>query len=190
MRSPKQILLFASGGGSNVAAILRYFQDKSDCAFPLIVSNNPSAGVIDIARKHGIDVLLLDKTKLNSELIVDTFDFYKPDLIVLAGFLLKIPDFLVRHYPDKIVNIHPSLLPKFGGKGMYGHHVHEAVVAHGETESGITIHLVNEHYDEGTVLLQKRTPILPSDSAEDVAKKVLQLEHEWYAQVIESILKA
>jgi phosphoribosylglycinamide formyltransferase-1 len=121
---------------------------------------------------------------------VDTFDFYKPDLIVLAGFLLKIPDFVVRHYPDKIVNIHPSLLPKFGGKGMYGHHVHEAVVAHGETESGITIHLVNEHYDEGTVLLQKRTPILPSDSAEDVAKKVLQLEHEWYAQVIESILKA
>lgn len=189
MASPKQILLFASGGGSNVAAILDYFKEKVDFQFPLIVTNNPKVGVIDIARRHSIDVLLCDKTTLNSEIIVDSFDFYKPDLIVLAGFLLKIPDFLIKHFPNKIINIHPSLLPKYGGKGMYGHHVHEAVVANHETESGITIHLVNEHYDEGTILLQKQTTISPIDSAEDVAKKILKLEHEWYSKVIESVLK-
>lgn len=188
MNQPKHILLFASGGGSNVTAILNYFKEKEGFHFPLVVTNNPKAGVIGIARNHKIDVLLTDKTTLNSEVIVDTFDVYKPDLIVLAGFLLKIPDFLIRHYPNKIINIHPSLLPKYGGKGMYGHHVHEAVVANGEVESGITIHLVNEHYDEGTILLQKKTSISSTDSTEEVAKKVLKLEHEWYSKVIESVL--
>jgi phosphoribosylglycinamide formyltransferase-1 len=189
MTTSKQILLFASGGGSNVTAILNYFKHKDEFCFPLVISNNPEAGVIDIARSHKIDVMLIDKSKLNSEVILDTFDDYKPDLIVLAGFLLKIPDFFVRHYSGKIVNIHPSLLPMYGGKGMYGHHVHEAVIANQDAESGITIHLVNEQYDEGTILLQKRISISPEEGAVELAKKVLQLEHEWYSQVIESMLK-
>lgn len=187
MSIAKRIILFASGGGSNVEAILNYFDQKPNFIFPLIVCNKSHAGVLQIARNHGIDTLIISKQNLESEIILDTFDLYKPDLIVLAGFLLKIPNFIIKHYPSKIINIHPSLLPKYGGKGMYGHYVHEAVVANREQESGITIHLVNEQYDEGTILLQKRVPILPSESATDVAKKVLLLEHEWYSKVIESL---
>ncbi|MBK7691898.1 MAG: phosphoribosylglycinamide formyltransferase [Bacteroidetes bacterium] len=184
----KKVLLFASGGGSNVKAILQYFENNKRVSFPIIICNKANAGVIDIAKQYSIDVLLLDKERFQSEILVDTLEYFKPDLLVLAGFLWKIPDFLIRAFPNKIVNIHPSLLPKFGGKGMYGHFVHEAVVANRESESGISIHLVNEQYDEGTILLQKTVAISSNDSADMVASKVLRLEHEWYAKVIESLL--
>jgi len=184
----KKIILFASGGGSNANAIVKAFQDNPRIEFPLILTNNPKAGVIGLAQTFAIDVLLVDKAHFNSAILVDTLDMHQPDLLVLAGFLWKIPSHLIAHYPNKIINIHPALLPAYGGKGMYGHHVHEAVVANNETESGITIHMVNEHYDEGTILLQKKVALLPTDDAQTVASKVLELEHLWYAKVIDSIL--
>ncbi|MBK9299849.1 MAG: phosphoribosylglycinamide formyltransferase [Bacteroidetes bacterium] len=186
----KNILLFASGGGSNVKAILEYFKDNQSVSFPLIITNKAHAGVIEIAKEHLIDVLLINKQIFNEEVFIDTLESYKPDLLVLAGFLWKIPDYMIMAFPNKIINIHPALLPKYGGKGMYGHFVHEAVIANHEKESGITIHFVNEHYDEGTVLLQKSIPVSIDDVPEELAKKVLKLEHEWYAKVIESLLKS
>lgn len=187
--SMKKVLLFASGGGSNVKAILRYFQDRPEISFPLIITNNRHAGVIGIAQDNKIDVMLVDKDLFNEEVFIDTFEYFKPDLLVLAGFLWKIPGYMVKAFPNKIINIHPALLPKFGGKGMYGHHVHEAVVVRGESVSGITIHFVNEHYDEGTVLLQKEVALESTDTPEIVAAKVLSLEHTWYARVIDSLLQ-
>lgn len=184
----KRILLFASGSGSNVQAILSYFHHNKQYVFPAIITNNKNAGVISIARTYGIDVLLVDKTTFHSDIFLDTINFYQPNLLVLAGFLWKIPSYLVEAFPSKIINIHPALLPKYGGKGMYGHHVHEAVIAAGEKETGMTIHLVNEAYDEGTILLQKKVAIDPKDDAQSIAKKVLALEHEWYSQVIERMV--
>ncbi|MEZ5046403.1 MAG: phosphoribosylglycinamide formyltransferase [Chitinophagaceae bacterium] len=189
MKNKKSVLLFASGGGSNVEAILNYFKNNDSIVFPAIITNNPKAKVMDIAAKHGIDCILLTKPVFESDVFIDTIDYLKPDLLVLAGFLWKIPSYMVEAYPNKIVNIHPSLLPKYGGKGMYGHFVHEAVIAHGETESGITIHFVNQQYDEGTILIQKKIEIAQDDDATSLAKKVLFLEHSWYSQVIEGLLK-
>jgi phosphoribosylglycinamide formyltransferase-1 len=184
----KNILLFASGGGSNAHVILNHFKENKEVNFPLIITNNPKAGVIGVAQHHGIDILLINKQILSGEIFIDTIDFYKPHLIVLAGFLQKIPEYLVQAYPNKILNIHPALLPKHGGKGMYGHFVHEAVIANKEKESGITIHMVNEKYDEGTVLLQKKLKIDKSETPQTLAAKVLKLEHQWYSKVIESLL--
>ena len=184
----KTILLFASGGGSNVKAILDYFKDKPSFHFPLIITNKKTAGVIDIAAEYGIDVLLIDKMVFESPVFLDTLELYKPSLIVLGGFLWKLPDYLIKAFPNRIVNIHPSLLPLHGGRGMYGHHVHEAVLAAGDAESGVTIHFVNEEYDKGTILLQKKVAVSPDDTATSLAAKVLVLEHAWYAKVIESLL--
>jgi phosphoribosylglycinamide formyltransferase-1 len=184
----KNILLFASGGGSNVQAILNYFAHSSLCTFPAIVTNNKNAGVIHIAQRHGMEVVLVNKDIFSSEVFLDMLDSYKPDLLVLAGFLWKIPSYLVKAYSGKIINIHPALLPKFGGKGMYGHHVHEAVIAAGEPETGITIHQVNEAYDESTILLQKKISVNTSDPS-ILAQEVLALEHEWYSKVIEQIIR-
>lgn len=186
----KKILLFASGSGSNVRTILQNFYEQPGVSFPAIITNNKHAGVIEIARAAGLDVMVVNKENFYSEVFIDVIDMMKPDLLVLAGFLWKVPDYLVQAYQGKIINIHPALLPKFGGKGMYGHHVHEAVIAAGETESGITIHLVNEHYDEGTILLQKKVDVLDSDTPETLAKKVLKLEHEWYSKVIATLLNS
>lgn len=185
----KRVLLFASGLGSNARAILEHFQGQSHVQFPLIVTNNPQAGVFALAREYGIDVLLLDRDRFNSPILLDTLDLYRPELLVLAGFLWKLPEQVVQHYPNRIVNIHPSLLPAYGGKGMYGHHVHEAVVRNRESVSGMTIHLVNEEYDQGTILLQKTVDLAPADTPEQLAAKVLQLEHTWYPKIIESLLK-
>jgi phosphoribosylglycinamide formyltransferase-1 len=182
------ILLLASGGGSNVRAILDYFKDRNDVNFPMIITNNPKAGVIEVAKEYGVDVLLLNKRIFQEELFIDTIDIYKPHLIVLAGFLWKIPDYMVKGYANKMINIHPALLPNYGGVGMYGHHVHEAVIAANEKESGITVHVVNEHYDEGTVLLQKKVKIAKGETPETLADKVLKLEHTWYSKVIDSLL--
>lgn len=185
----KKVILFASGGGTNVKAILEYFKNNNEISFPLIVTNNPQAGVIHIAQDFGIDVLLLSKNIFQDPIFIDTIDYYKPDLIVLAGFLWKIPEYMVSAYQDKIVNIHPSLLPAYGGKGMYGMHVHNAVIQAGEKESGITIHMVNEVYDEGRILLQKKVTIDKNDTAETLAQKIHVLEHTWYSKVLETLLQ-
>jgi phosphoribosylglycinamide formyltransferase 1 len=183
--SMKHLALFASGSGSNVERIATYFANQPDVTISIVLTNNPQAGVIERCRRLHLPVLIFDRhtfTKTNR--IVELLQNQHIDLVVLAGFLWLIPENLVRAFPDKILNIHPALLPKFGGKGMYGHFVHEAVVAAGETESGITIHRVNEHYDEGAVVFQARCPVLATDSPADVALNIQALEHEHFARVI------
>ncbi|MBD2700185.1 phosphoribosylglycinamide formyltransferase [Spirosoma sp. BT702] len=186
----KRIVLFASGSGSNAEKIALYFADNTQVDVSLIVSNNPKAGVIERARRMHIPVLLFDRTTFyETSQITQLLLNQNVDLIVLAGFMWLMPAELVRAFPNKIVNIHPALLPKFGGKGMYGHYVHKAVVAAGETESGITIHYVNEHYDEGQIIFQASCPVLPSDTPEDVARNVQMLEHTHYPKIVADVLK-
>ncbi len=185
----KKVVLFASGGGSNAQAIIDYFKDSRKIEIVLILSNNPNAGVLERAKNSGIPGLSFNKfafAKANSiHLLLQAIN---PDLIVLAGFLWKFPDFLVQDFEQKVINIHPALLPKYGGKGMYGIHVHTAVVAAGEQESGITIHYVNENYDEGAIIRQERCSVKPGETPQQVAAKVLELEHLYYPQTIESLL--
>lgn len=184
-----RIAIFASGSGSNAEKIGEYFAEKTDVEVALILTNNPQAGVIMRARKLHIPVVIFDKkTFYDTERILQLLKNDNIDFIVLAGFMMLIPDFLVKGYPEKIVNIHPALLPKYGGKGMYGHFVHEAVVAAKETQSGITIHFVNQHYDEGNIISQITCEVSETDSPDDVAKKVQVLEHEYYPKVIEEVV--
>ncbi|GAB4014982.1 phosphoribosylglycinamide formyltransferase [Spirosoma koreense] len=185
----KRIAIFASGSGSNAEKIAHHFADNPEVDISLILSNNPKAGVIERSRRLHIPVLLFDRaTFYDSDRITQLLLNQNVDLVVLAGFMWLIPTDLVRAFPAKIVNIHPALLPKFGGKGMYGHYVHEAVVAAGETESGITIHYVNERYDEGQRIFQASCPVLPTDTPDDVAHKVQILEHQHYPRVVEEVL--
>jgi len=187
--SQKHIAIFASGRGSNAQAIIDYFKDNVTIKVALIVTNNKNAGVIQIAKDNRIPFDIISPAELKEEeTILDLLDVYQIDLIVLAGFLLLIPAYLVKAYPNKIINIHPALLPKYGGKGMYGMKVHEAVTANKETETGITIHYVNEKYDEGEYIAQFRCQVEPSDSAESIASKVHHLEHEHYPKLIETLL--
>ncbi|NEU65794.1 phosphoribosylglycinamide formyltransferase [Spirosoma agri] len=186
----KRIAIFASGSGSNAEQIASYFADSTDVDVSLIVSNNAKAGVIDRARRLHIPVLLFDrKTFYETDRITQLLQKQAIDLIVLAGFMWLMPGDLVRAFPDRIINIHPALLPKFGGKGMYGHFVHEAVVAAGETESGITIHYVNERYDEGQIIFQASCPVVATDTPEDVARKIQVLEHMHYPRIVADVLK-
>jgi phosphoribosylglycinamide formyltransferase 1 len=185
----KNIAIFASGGGSNALKIIEHFRDSPKGNIALIVCNKANAGVLKIAEQFDIQTLIINRTDFyESENIKETFNALQIDFIVLAGFLWLMPAYLVKDFPNKIVNIHPALLPKYGGKGMYGHHVHEAVRAANETHSGMTIHYVNEHYDEGNIIFQATCNLESSDSAEDIARKVLALEHAHYAMVIESLL--
>ena len=189
----KRIALFASGSGSNAETIALYFAHNPDVEIPLLATNNPKAGVIERFRRGGIQipVLVFDRqTFYTTDQIPRLLQNQHIDLIVLAGFMWLLPTNLVQMFPGKIINIHPALLPKFGGKGMYGHFVHEAVVASGETESGITIHYVNERYDEGQVIFQATCPVFPADTPNDVARRVQALEHLHYARVIDDILAA
>ena len=183
--STVNIAIFASGGGSNALKIIEEFKGSNEVRVALIVSNNPSAGVLKHAYRAHIPALVCSKRLLNDEEFMSgVLDNWGIDFIVLAGFLLMIPRFLVARYPMRMVNIHPALLPKYGGKGMYGMHVHEAVKEANETQSGITIHYVNEHYDEGQILAQYTTALEPGDSPEEIARKVQVLEHTYYPTVI------
>lgn len=191
----KRIALFASGSGSNAEKIVFYFAGNTHVDLSLLLTNNPKAGVIDrfrggeLAAAHHVPILLFDRlTFYETDRITQFLLQQRIDLIVLAGFMWLMPAGLVRAFPNRIINIHPALLPKFGGKGMYGHFVHEAVVAAGETESGITIHYVNEHYDEGQIIFQAGCPVLPTDTPDDVARHVQALEHAHYARVVADVL--
>jgi phosphoribosylglycinamide formyltransferase-1 len=190
-KSVKNIAILASGAGSNAQKILEYFSDRMDIAVPLIISNKKEAGVLDIAKLSSIDTFVVTRDTFYSttDLLIE-LDKRNIDFIVLAGFLWLIPPYLIQHYPDRIINIHPALLPKYGGKGMYGHFVHEAVHLAKETHSGITIHYVNEKYDEGSIVFQERCEILPSDQPEDIAKKVQILEHLYYPTVIDQLVSS
>ena len=185
----KKIALFASGTGSNAKTIIEYFKDHPSVYVDCLLSNNPNAKAIEMAEKRGLATRLINKDELKN--CSDLLTYLKGrdiDLIVLAGYLKRIPLDMVSAFPDKIINIHPALLPKFGGKGMYGMNVHRAVVEAKEEQSGLTIHYVNEHYDEGNIIFQASCAVDKGDSAEDVAAKVLQLEHKHYAVVIEKLL--
>lgn len=185
----KHIAIFASGKGTNAQAIIDYFKDSNVIKVALIITNNKNAGVISIAKDNRIPFDIISPAELKEEeTILDVLDVYQIDLIALAGFLLLIPAYLVKAYPNKIVNIHPALLPKYGGKGMYGNHVHTAVLSNKETETGITIHYVNERYDEGAYIAQFRCHVEPSDSTVSLAAKVHQLEHIHYPKEIEKLL--
>jgi len=190
-KSVKNIAILASGAGSNAQKILEHFSDRMDIAVRLIVSNKQEAGVLNIAKVASIDTFIVtrDSFYATTDLLVE-LDKRNIDFIVLAGFLWLIPPYLIQHYPDRIINIHPALLPKYGGKGMYGHFVHEAVHLAKDNHSGITIHYVNEKYDEGSIVFQERCEILPSDQPEDIAKKVQVLEHLYYPTVIDQLVSS
>lgn len=190
-KSVKNIAILASGAGSNAQKILEHFSDRMDIGVRLIVSNKQEAGVLNIAKVASIDTFVVSRDSFYSttDLLVE-LDKRNIGFIVLAGFLWLIPPYLIQHYPDRIINIHPALLPKYGGKGMYGHFVHEAVYLAKETHSGITIHYVNEKYDEGSIVFQERCEILPSDQPEDIAKKVQVLEHSNYPNVIDQLVSS
>lgn len=185
-----RIAIFASGTGSNAAKIIQYFKNHPSIEVALVISNREGAGVLDIAKRSGIPSRVLKKAVFaHEEVVTGLLDEFRIDFIALAGFLLLVPKYLIRKYPYRIVNIHPALLPKYGGKGMYGMHVHEAVKASGDKESGITIHFVNERYDEGAIVLQRSTPVDPDDTPGDIARKVLELEHACFPPAIEGCIK-
>lgn len=185
----KQIALFASGSGSNAEKIVEHFKDSSKAQVKMILCNNPNAGVIARAERLNIPLLMFEKEDLKSGKITEILLENKIDLIVLAGFLWLIPKNLITAFPRKIINLHPALLPKYGGKGMYGHFVHEAVIANKEKKSGITIHYVNEHYDEGDVIFQAWFSISENDTVEDIALKGQILEHQHFPEVIAKLLR-
>ncbi len=183
------LIIFASGAGSNAAAIIAYFKQNGKAKVSLIVSNKADAGVLDIAKKEEIPFLIIDRQTLHETMLIEQLTDHKPSLIVLAGFMWKVPAAIVHAFPGKIINIHPALLPGYGGKGMYGHHVHHAVVAAGERESGITIHYVNEVYDDGNIILQARCHVDENDSPDELASRIHKLEHFYYPRTIEFLIE-
>ncbi len=190
LKTTKKIAIFASGAGSNAEKIIEYFDQNKNVRVALIVCNKPNAGVLILAHQHQIATLIIEKEKFfRGDAYVETLKKAEIDLIVLAGFLWKIPSALIAAYPNKIINIHPALLPKYGGKGMYGRFVHETVVNNKEKESGITIHYVDDQYDHGEIIFQATCKVLPTDTADDVAKKIHLLEHAHFAPVIEKVIR-
>lgn len=185
----KKVAIFASGGGSNAKQIIEYFAKHVSIEIALVASNRSKAGVLHIAENENIPTLVISKTVFfESDFVLDYLKEKQIDYIVLAGFLWLVPTNLIAFYKDRILNIHPSLLPKYGGKGMYGHFVHEAVHTNRESESGMSIHLVNEHFDDGQILFQASCPITSEMSPDDIAAAVLKLEHQYYSPVIEKYI--
>jgi formyltetrahydrofolate-dependent phosphoribosylglycinamide formyltransferase len=188
-KSLHKIAIFASGAGSNAEKLIKRFKNHKSIRIALILCNKPGAGVLSIAKNAGIPTLLIEPDRFKNG------DAYLPELvekginfIVLAGFLWKIPPILIKNYQNRIINIHPALLPKYGGKGMYGDRVHEAVISSRDTESGITIHFVDEIYDHGAVIFQARCPVEASDNSTSLAQKIHALEHEHFGRVVEDVL--
>lgn len=185
----QKIVVFASGNGTNAEKIILHFKKSSQANVVGVFSNNPRAKVLQKAESHDVDIFVFDKQGLNEGFVLNELDKIQPDLIVLAGFLLKFPEHIINTYPNKVINVHPALLPKYGGKGMYGNFVHETVIANKETESGITIHYVNENYDEGAIIFQAKTTISSEDNPQTLAEKIHELEHKYFPEVIAKILK-
>lgn len=181
-----RICIFASGSGTNAENIIRYFEEKKTADIVFVLSNKPDAKVIERAKALHVATFHFNREQFyESDLLVSMLQQFGITHLVLAGFLWQVPNHLIQAFPHRIINIHPSLLPKFGGKGMYGIKVHQAVRAANEEETGITIHEVNERYDEGRIIFQAKCPVLPNDTPEQIAKKVHQLEYEYYPKVID-----
>lgn len=187
----KKIAIFASGSGSNAENIIQHFAQKPQFCVKSVFCNVPDAYVLERAKKYRIPSFVFNREEFrNPDKVFRQLQEQEIDFIVLAGFLWLMPSFITAAWPNKIVNIHPALLPAYGGKGMYGHHVHEAVIAAGEKESGITIHYVNDHYDQGAIIFQAKCPVLPTDTPDDLAARVHELEYRYFPQIIaETILK-
>lgn len=186
----KRIVIFASGSGSNAENLIKFFHNSGTASVIQVLTNNPKAKVIERCKKLNISVLYFNRVAFTqTEDVLNILKTSRPDLIVLAGFLWKFPEFILNKFKGKVINIHPALLPKFGGKGMYGMNVHEAVVAQKELETGITIHYVNENYDEGAIIFQAKCKVLPTDTPDDVAKKIHLLEMAHFPKIINDLLK-
>ncbi|WP_452220120.1 phosphoribosylglycinamide formyltransferase [Lacinutrix salivirga] len=185
----KRIVIFASGSGTNAENLIKFFHNRENASVILVLSNNPRAKVLERCKKLNVSALTFNKIAFTqTEHVLNILKSSTPDLIILAGFLWKFPENILKTFPNKVINLHPALLPKFGGKGMYGMHVHQAVVQQKENETGITIHYVNEHYDEGTIIFQAKCKVLASDTAEDVAKKIHKLEMKHFPEVVDELL--
>ncbi|ALJ01208.1 phosphoribosylglycinamide formyltransferase [Rufibacter tibetensis] len=188
--SKKNIVIFASGSGSNAQRLLEQFEHHPHIQVVALFSNNPEAFALQRAHNYGVPTAVFDRAGLKAGDVQAQVQAYNPDLIVLAGFLWLLPASFVQAFPNKIINIHPSLLPKFGGKGMHGQHVHQAVINAQEAETGITIHYVNEHYDEGAPIYQERCPVQADDTCETLSARVLILEHKHLPRVVEELLSS
>jgi len=184
----KKIAIFSSGNGSNAENIIKYFKQNNKIKVELILSNRPGANVLTRAKNHNVDTFVFTKSSLNKGSALKELNIKKIDFIVLAGFLLKIPEGIIGYYKDKIVNIHPSLLPLYGGKGMYGIHVHKKVFEAKETKSGITIHFATKKYDDGAVIFQAQCPIDSCRDPKDIQKKVHKLEMKFFPRIIETLI--
>lgn len=184
----KKIVIFASGSGTNAENIIKYFKNTNTGTVVSVFTNNPKAYVIERAKNLQVPTEIFTKEDFLDSKVLQNLNSIQPDLIVLAGFLLKFPENIVAQYPDKIINVHPALLPKYGGKGMYGMNVHKAVVENKEKETGITIHYINENYDEGNIIFQKKVTVLITDTPEVVAEKIHELEQKYFPTVIEDLL--
>lgn len=185
----KRIVIFASGSGSNAENLIKFFHNSDNASVIQVLTNNPRAKVLDRCKNLNVSALSFNRIAFSkTKDVLNLLKTAQPDLIVLAGFLWKFPQFILNNFDGKVINIHPALLPKYGGKGMYGMHVHEAVVENKESETGITIHYVNENYDEGAVIFQAKCKVLPTDSAEDVAQKIHKLEMEHFPKIVEQLL--
>jgi len=185
----KKIIVFASGSGTNAENIIKYFSNIEIAKVVSVFTNNASAKVIDRAKNHQIPVEIFSKNELLERNLLQKIQKIDPDLIVLAGFLLKFPENIIEQYPNKIINIHPALLPKYGGKGMYGMHIHRAIVNNKEKETGISIHYVNENYDEGGIIFQANISLTDEDTPETVAEKIHELEQTHFPEIIHKILE-
>lgn len=183
-----RLAILASGSGSNAEKIMEFFKDSKKAQIALVASNKADAFVLERARKFGVSTFTFNRKELDAGILLEKLQKEKIDWVILAGFLLKIPVELIRAFPERMVNIHPALLPNYGGKGMYGSFVHEAVKASGDTRTGITIHLVNEHYDEGKIIFQAATEITKDDTPYSIAQKVHELEHRYFPEVIDSLI--
>ena len=185
----KRVVIFASGSGSNAENLIKFFHNSDNASVVQVLTNNPHAKVLDRCKRLKVSALSFNRIAFTqTEDVLNILKSSNPDLIVLAGFLWKFPENILKNFPNKVINIHPALLPKFGGKGMYGMNVHKAVVENKETETGITIHYVNENYDEGAIIFQAKCKVEASDSAEDVAAKIHKLEMEHFPKVIDRLL--
>lgn len=186
----QRIAIFASGNGSNAVRLVEYLKDHKSIEAAVVLTNNKNSGVIERLNRAGLEFIIIDNEQAkNGELLVDLMKSNNINFIVLGGYLRKIPSVLIADFEDKIINIHPALLPKYGGKGMYGIHVHEAVKEAREEKTGITIHLVNQSYDEGRILAQYETTLSLSDDVLDIQRKVQQLEHKWFPIEVEKYIK-
>ena len=182
-------MIFGSGKGSNARRLIAFFEGNPQVKITALVSDKPRRGFLDISYDHRINLEIIKGPELADPKWINHLKLmYRPDLVVLAGYMRLIPAEFIQAFPDKIINLHPALLPDFGGKGMYGNHVHQAVIAAGKTETGISIHKVNERYDEGEMLFQATCPVLPNDTAETLAARIHTLEHEHLPQVVERLL--